>query len=88
MILTWPIAFTIVGITIAFLSFLYRMLHKDITLDDVKRYNELNTKYDEIKTNTQDNKKDIESIEKDVGKVENNVKDLLDKLIDLIKTTK
>ena len=121
--ITWPVAFTIIGLGIAFLSFLYRMLKKDVTLEDVKRFKEVNEKIESIKSKikdnekdtdlieehlkeddvlhktleekldlikeaTQNNKKDIEAVTDRQNRMEDRVKDLLDKFIDLIKTTK
>ena len=88
MILTWPLAITIIGVVIPFLAFLYKMIKKDVTLEDVKKYKELNDKNQIVKESAADNKKDIEAVRDRVERMEERFKDLLDKFIDLIKTTK
>ena len=97
--MNWPMAITVLGGLVAFLSFIFKMLNKDISLEDVKRYKELNDKIERVNILFQENKKDIdiltETQKKDVealketsNEIKGNMRNLLDKLIDLIKTTK
>jgi len=96
MLITWPIAFTIVLCVIALLTFLHKMLNKEVTLEDVKIQRQTEEKIEKVKTDSeekietlklgnQNNKKDIEALEKEQARQEKRMKDLLDMFIDFLK---